>query len=355
MAAHRAITSHFSDLIREVSGSVEFIADKCKEQFIITGESTYSEVIDSNKMKDAKAKSLVSAVSDRIKTQGGDVDPDNSIFKKFVDILYMDPSLGDIAKKLEDTLAGMLPRIQCTDVSDSGTTHFPIVDTGSGDTASSPSLQVIGLTTQRRPLSQEIRQENRDLKRILAEKDDQIKRYEDSLQKIKHEREEAVFKLTESQKQYKILEEQKDGETTALKGNIESLMNELSGLKAKLADEQKLNKDKVEECEQEIKSLKSQLQQKEEKYGKEITELNKQICVLTVKVKDREISEQKLKTQIAEAKQEASEAKLELSEQKHAEKDNEIAEKDTEIAEKDNEIEKLKKDLEGLSFKKRTN
>ena len=102
MSQYQAFSEHFTAIQSAIKASVCGVADKCSERGIIA-RSVHQAVVHGSKTPEERARDLLMAVGDQIKTdeQLGETSIE-SRFNKFVTILEADPVYNNLAKRLRN-------------------------------------------------------------------------------------------------------------------------------------------------------------------------------------------------------------------------------------------------------------
>ena len=102
MSQYQLFSEHLTIIQSAIKASVREVADKCSERGIIA-KSVHQSVVHGNKTPEERARELLIAVWDQIKTdeQLGETSSE-SRFNKFVIILEEDPVHKNLAKHLRD-------------------------------------------------------------------------------------------------------------------------------------------------------------------------------------------------------------------------------------------------------------
>ena len=116
MSQYQVFSDHLTAIKNAIKASVNEVADKCSEHGIIA-KSFHQSVVHGSKTPEERARELLIAVGDQIKTDDQLQVYSESRFNKFVAILEEDPVHKNLAKCLRDALSSK----------GSGTTGFVVV------------------------------------------------------------------------------------------------------------------------------------------------------------------------------------------------------------------------------------
>ena len=105
MSQYQVFSDHLTAIQSAIKASVNEVADKCSECGIIA-KSVHQSVVHGSKTPEERARELLTAVGDQIKTDDQLCEVySESRFNKFVKILEEDPVHKNLAKRLRDALS----------------------------------------------------------------------------------------------------------------------------------------------------------------------------------------------------------------------------------------------------------
>lgn len=150
----------------------------------------------------------------------------------------------------------------------------------------------------------------------------------EELTQMREQKNDAEHQLRQTQAEYSRVVKEKDEEISGLKEQIKEKEQTIDVCRTEISVKELENQQMREEHECEIKSLKEQLKTKQKKYNEEVRELLDKKHSLELTVKDLQINEEKLKTELELSRRQAADLRATLAEERLAKKDAECSEKD---------------------------
>ena len=169
------------------------------------------------------------------------------------------------------------------------------------------------------------------LENQLFEASDKEKKLTEELVEMREQKGNAEVELRQTREEYSRVLQEKNQEISDLQEQIKDKEETIKECKSAISEKELEHQKMKNEHEIEINSLKEQLDSKTKKYNEDVRDLLDKKHSLELKVKDYQISEEKLNAELELARRQASDLRATLAEERLARKSEECSAKDAEI------------------------